>query len=59
MAEDAILHDTSDNVQWKVDKIRALHTLRNHDEVEKVYDDFAEDYDEARFNINNYFICCK
>ena len=35
--------------QWKVDKVRALHTMNDHQEVERVYDEFAEYFDEVRY----------
>ncbi|XP_041480225.1 uncharacterized protein LOC121427746 isoform X1 [Lytechinus variegatus] len=34
------------NVQWKVKKVRALHAMKDHGEVERVYDEFAGYFDE-------------
>ena len=34
-------------VQWKVDKVRALHKMKDQHEVEQTYDEFAEYYDKV------------
>ncbi|XP_030843209.1 methyltransferase-like protein 27 isoform X1 [Strongylocentrotus purpuratus] len=47
IAENVISKYSSDeSVQQKVDKVRALHGLKDHREVEEVYDELAGNYDE-------------